>query len=115
MMLTRVDVRPSASLALRDLQHEFQMHDTLRAERFYVREALAMLGPMMIMKHGGTQTLDTFMQERSARKQLQRNLRRAAFEVFSCVHALHKHGIVHRVRRWHMRTITCSCLSSMHG
>jgi hypothetical protein len=96
-----------ASLALRDLRHEFQMHDTLRAERFYVREAFATLGHTLIMKHGGTQTLDTFMQERSARKQLQRNLRRAAFEVFSCIHALHKHGIVHRVRAMRMRTIVC--------
>jgi hypothetical protein len=74
------------------------MHEALRAERFYVREAVAWLGPLMIMKHGGLQTLEAFMLDRVSRKLLQENIRRAAYEVFSCIHALHKHQIVHRVR-----------------
>jgi hypothetical protein len=94
----------SCSASLRDLQQEFKMHEMLREERFYVREALAMLGHTMIMKHGGAHTLNTFMQQKASRKQIQQHLRRAAFEVFSCIHALHKHQIVHRVR-----IVTCTC------
>jgi hypothetical protein len=85
------------SRALPLLEREYLMHETLREERFYVREALLMMGPMMVMKHGGHQTLASFMEEPLTQQQLQHNLRRAAYEVFSCIHACHKHQIVHRV------------------
>jgi hypothetical protein len=87
----------SFSNSLRNLGHEYVMHETLRDERFYVREALAQVGPMLIMKHGGRQTLDSFMRHPHTKQQLQANLLRAAYEIFSCIQACHKHQIVHRV------------------
>ena len=84
------------------------MHELLREERFYIREALDQFGPFLILTYGGNQTLEDFMQTTRSYTQLPQTLQRVAYEIFSCVHACHKHGVVHRVRS-SMLTWTCAC------
>ena len=96
--------------ALEQVAHEFDMHKKLRNESQHIREALLNFGAFLIMKDGGRHTLDSFMfNHKHHQDELQHNLRRATHEVFQCVAALHRHGIVHRVSGLRVRCI-CICI-----
>ena len=97
------------------VRHEFAMHKKLRTEKGFIREALYNAGVSIIMKDGGKHTLDSFMSHRHHGPELQHNLRRAAHEVFQCVAALHRNGIVHRVSAQidiHMHVSPSCCASA---